>query len=292
MFTGSRQIQIWDEAQGVSFPAVVMYPTGVPSTPTAFGPYSINVSLDAPISSCAYPLVVVSHGNGGSHLLYRTICTHLAKNGYVVVMPEHPGNNRNNNELEGTYENLVNRPRHIRLTIDAVLSDAFFTACVQANNVAVIGHSIGGYAALAVAGGMPWSEDRRRVEVVADPRVKALVLLAPATPWYLAEGSLGNVQVPILMLIAEHDPYTPRWHADLVLDSVPDRNQVTFRVVENAGHFSFLSPFPPKMKSPEFRPSTDPEGFDRESFHQALPNEVLQYLDTQLQGSQSSAANA
>ena len=285
MFVGSRQLQIEDETKALSFPAVVLYPTQVPSAPTAFGPYSIDVSRDAPIAKGQFPLVVVSHGNGGSHLLYRTIATHLAKNGYVVAMLEHPGNNRNNNQLEGTHENLVNRPRHVRLTIDAVSADAQFMASLQPNNVAILGHSIGGYTALAVAGGTPWSEDRQRVEVVADSRVRALVLLAPATAWYLPEDSLRHVDIPILMLIAEHDSFAPQWHADVVLDRVPNRNQVTCRVVENAGHFSFLSPFPPQMKNPSFRPSTDPEGFDRERFHEQLPGEVLQFLDQRLNSS-------
>jgi predicted dienelactone hydrolase len=284
MFVGSRQMQITDEAKGISFPALVLYPTEVPSAPTVFGPYTIDVSPNAPVAEGQFPLVVISHGNGGSHLVYRAISTHLARNGYVVAMLEHAGNNRNNNELEGTHENLVNRPRHVRLTMDAVSSDPQFRACVQPDNIAIIGHSIGGYTALAVAGGTPWSEARQRVDVVADPRVRALVLLAPATVWYLPEDSLSNVTVPILMLIAEHDPFTPRWHADVVLDRVPDRAQVTCRVIENAGHFSFLSPFPPQMRNASFLPSTDPEGFDREKFHERLPAELLDYLDEKLKG--------
>jgi len=284
MFAGSRQMQIRDEAKGISFPALVLYPTEVPSAPTAFGPYTLDVSPDASVAEGRFPVVVISHGNGGSHLVYRAISTHLARNGYVVALLEHAGNNRNNNELEGTHENLVNRPRHVRLTIDAVSSDPQLRACVQPDNVAIIGHSIGGYTALAVAGGTPWSETRQRVDVVADPRVRALVLLAPATAWYLPEDSLSHVTVPILMLIAEHDPFTPRWHADVVLDRVPDRAQVTCRVIENAGHFSFLSPFPPQMRNASFLPSTDPEGFDREKFHERLPAELLDYLDEKLKG--------
>ena len=282
LFVGSRQIEITDAAKGIVFPALVLYPTEVPSAPKLFGPYTIDVSPDAPVLEGSYPLVVISHGNSGSHLLYRTIASHLAKNGYVVAMLEHPGNNRNNNELEGTHENLVNRPRHVRHTIDAVCGDARFGACVQADNVGIIGHSIGGYTALAVAGGTPWSESRERVEVTPDPRVRALVLLAPATAWYIPDDSLRAVTVPILMLIAEHDPVTPRWHAELVLDRVPNKDQVTCRVIENAGHFSFLSPFPPQMRNPNFLPSTDPEGFDREKFHELLPGEVLAYLDQEL----------
>lgn len=282
MFAGSRQIEVKDVAREISFPALLLYPTAVPSAPVDIGPYSFDASPGAPVAPGRFPLVVISHGNGGSHLLYRTIAVHLAQHGYVVAMPEHYGNNRRNNELDGTLENLALRPRHASLTIDAVASHDLFRECVQGDNVAIIGHSIGGYTALAAAGGKPCSQDGKRVEVLSDPRVRALVLLAPATAWYLPEGSLSGVRIPILMLTAEHDPFTPPWHAELVLKGVPDPAQVSWRVVGNAGHFSFLSPFPPQMKRPDFRPSVDPEGFDREEFHRHLPREVLAFLDTSL----------
>lgn len=284
MFAGSRQIEVKDMQRGMSFPALVLYPTKVPSVPTEIGPYPFDVSPHAPPAPGSFPLVLISHGNGGLHLLYRTIAVHLARHGYVVAMPEHYGNNRRNNALEGTHDNLVLRPRHVSLTIDAVLADDRFRECAQRANAAVIGHSIGGYTALAAAGGKPWSQDGKRVDVMHDWRLRALVLLAPATAWFLPDGSLDKVDIPILMLSAEHDPFTPPWHADIVLKGVPDRSKVKCRVVANAGHFSFLSPFPPQMKQPNFRPSTDPAGFDREAFHRELPGEVLEFLDEKLKG--------
>lgn len=286
MFVGSHQMQIRDEAKDVSFSVLVLYPTEVPSLPVAFGPYTFDVSPDAPLAMGTFALVVVSHGSGGSHLLYRTIATHLAKHGYIVAMLEHAGNNRNDNSLDGTHQNLVNRPRHVRLTIDAVIQSAQFRGCVQADNTAIIGHSMGGYTALAVAGGEPWSEDGKKVAVEADSRIRALVLLAPAAAWYLPQGALRAVVVPILMLIAERDLITPRWHADLVHSGVGNPTQVTCRVVDNAGHFSFLSPFPPHLRSSNFAPSIDPQGFDREAFHQRLPAELLTYLDAHLMRSE------
>jgi len=280
MFAGSRQIQVHDEAKGLSFPVLILYPTEVPSAPTAFGPYTFDVSPEAPVAEGRFPLVVVSHGNGGSPFVYRTVTTHLARNGYVVAQLEHPGNNRNDNSLEGTYENLVRRPRHVRLTIDAV--SRTLGAHVQPDNAAVMGHSMGGYAALAVAGGIPWTQERERVEVVPDPRVRALVLMAPGTAFFFPPDSLRDVTVPILLLTAEHDPVTPRWQAELLLDRVPDRSKVTWREIGNAGHFSFLSPFPLQMRNPGFLPSTDPEGFDREALHEQLPGEILEFLDRTL----------
>jgi len=282
MHAGSLPLKIRDETQGVSFPALVLYPTDVPSVPTAFGPYIMDVGPDAPVADGRFPIVVVSHGNGGSHLAHRTIALHLARNGHVVALVEHPGNNRNDNALAGTHENLANRPRHIRLAIDAIAADPRLGNHAQADNVAVVGHSLGGYTALAAAGGQPLSETGQPVEVVADRRIRSLVLLAPATAWFPAGDSLRHVDVPILMLVAEHDPYTPRWHADFVLAGVPDRNRVDFRVVANAGHFSFLSPFPASMNGAAFLPSTDPAGFDREAFHAWLPGEVLRHLGTTL----------
>lgn len=277
IYVGSRQYRINDKESGVSFPVLVHYPTREPSTLTAFGPYTMDVRPDAKIINGQFPLIIISHGNGGSHLLYRTISSYLAKNGYIVAMPEHHGNNRNDNRLENTTENLVNRPRHLSLTIDYLLSENGFGQSIAANHIAVIGHSMGGYTALALAGGIPRTCDGQIIELSPDPRVKAIVLLAPGAGWFM--NSLAKVTVPILLLIAEYDPITPDWNAEIILDCIPDRAQVTFRKITNAGHFSFLSPFPAAMKNPGFYPSTDPEGFDREQFHRELPAEILEFLN-------------
>ncbi|EQA45147.1 alpha/beta hydrolase family protein [Leptospira broomii serovar Hurstbridge str. 5399] len=279
-FVGSLGIQVRAEIEDISFPVLIQYPTLEPSTLTAFGPYTMDVSPEASITEGQFPLVIISHGNGGSHLLYRTISTFLAKNGYVVGMLEHYGNNRNNNKLENTTENLVNRPKHVSLTIDAILSDKRFGARILSDRIAVIGHSMGGYTALALAGGVPWTKEGKKIEVPSDSRVKAIVLMAPGAGWFM--NSLGDVTAPILIFMAEHDPITPSWNAEIVLNSVPDRSQVTLKTIKNAGHFSFLSPFPTTMKNPNFPPSIDPEGFDREQFHMQLPMDILDFLNEKL----------
>jgi predicted dienelactone hydrolase len=280
VFVGSRQLQVTDKTKGVSFPVLVQYPTHQSSIATAFGPYIMDVSPDATIIAGQFPLVVISHGNGGSHLLYRSISMHLARNGYIVALPEHYGNNRNNNALENTDENLIIRPKHISLTIDELLSENCLGKSIDAHKIAVIGHSMGGYTALALAGGIPRTRTGQVIAVTADARVRAIVLLAPGTGWFMH--SLGQVYIPILMLTAEHDGITPDWNAEIVLNGVPDPSKVHFRKVTNAGHFSFLSPFPAAMKHPGFLPATDPPGFDREQFHQELPMEILAFLNSEL----------
>lgn len=273
---------------GVEFPMLVMYPSQGEERQERIGPYTLQVAMDGAIEVGAYPLIVISHGSGGSHLVYRTLAAHLAGNGFVVAIPEHPGNNRNNNALAGKAANLEARPRHLRMVIDAVYADEIGRQ-LRSNAVAIVGHSMGGYTALAVAGGKPMAfahevteGQSRAVAVEADERVKALVLFAPATAWYLAPGALQGVRVPILMLTAEHDPHTPEGHAEIIKRGLADGSLLEHRVVKGAGHFSFLSPFPAAMTNPGFAPSQDPPGFNREAFHREMHSEVVSFLQRAL----------
>jgi pimeloyl-ACP methyl ester carboxylesterase len=109
--------------------------------------------------------------------------------------------------------------------------------------------------------------------------IRELVLMAPATAWFTPDGALAEVTVPILVYHAEHDTLTPFENVERILEQVPDKGRVTVHHVENAGHLSFLSPFPKALVTPEFIPAQDPEGFDRVAFHQRLTGEVVEFLD-------------
>ena len=274
-----------DRGAGASVPVLALYPSGRPEKPERIERFVFDVALDAPVRDGEFPLVVISHGTGGSHLLYRTLALYLARSGFVVVLPEHPGNNRNDNALAGTHTVLADRPRQISLAIDWAYGDERLAGSLAANCVAVVGHSLGGYTALAVAGGHPGAAPHetpdgqaRQVPVIPDARVRAVVLLAPATAWFAWPGALRDVRVPIQMWTAEKDESTPPWHADIVREGVPDPGLVDHRVVANAGHYSFLSPFPEAMTTPSFAPSQDPPGFDRPRFHDELGREAEAFL--------------
>ncbi|GAB2848507.1 alpha/beta hydrolase family protein [Hymenobacter ruber] len=286
-FVGCRTLEIVDAELNLTFPLLVLYPSRTPGHPEAIGPYTLDVALDAPIAPGPFPLVLISHGTGGTPLTHRLLAHFLARHGFVVGLPRHHANHRDDNSWHNTPDNLAARPRHLSLAIDGLLSG--FGAAVRPDWVAVIGHSLGGYTALALAGGLPGSLPHEHADgtpqpipVVADARVRALVLLAPATVWYRAAAALRNVRVPILLMMGEKDEWTPDFHAQIVLNGVPDRQQVQHRIVANAGHYSFFSPFPPERTGPTFPPSQDPPGFDRMQFQGELQAEILTFLKQQL----------
>lgn len=283
---GCRVSKVHDEVQGADIALAVLYPALGEEHTEHFGPYSLDVASNAAPAVGTYPLVVISHGHSGTPWAYRQLAKHLALSGFVVALPAHTGNTRTDNSLAGTAANLANRPRHITLTIDAVLADATLAPHVSRNGVAIIGHSIGGYTALAAAGGLPWTGPYERkdsnalpepVPVTPDARIRSLVLLNPATFWFIA-GSLRPVRVPILIRTGEKDDVTPIEHAHKIIEGVAEPSLVEHKDIPGGGHFAFMSKFPPEMTKPNFKPSQDPEGFDRESIQPAFFADVTAFL--------------
>ena len=117
-----------------------------------------------------YPLVVFSHGSGGVRFQSWFLLQALASHGYVVVAPDHAGNTALD-QLLGTADPFpvvaANRPRDVSFAIDEVLARAAdpsdpLAGAVDPSRVAVVGHSFGGFTALAVAGGYDgWGPDER-----------------------------------------------------------------------------------------------------------------------------------
>ncbi len=158
---------------------------------------------DAPPATGPFPLVVYSHGNGGLRYVSSFLTEHLASHGFVVVAPDHTGNTAID-AFAGTSDDrgqvALDRPVDVSATIDAVLGgDPGFESVspqVDPDEVAVIGHSFGGFTALAVAGGLG--------EQDPDERVEAVVGLAAATNG-LGDDVLEGVQAPTMLLWATDD---------------------------------------------------------------------------------------
>ncbi len=255
-FVGLRIVRI------AEMPTLLFYPTRSEEQHEQLGPFPIRVARDAPIEDGRHPLVVISHGSGGTTATHRELARYLAARGAVVAVPEHPGNHRLDNSLADTEELLVRRPRDVLAVADWCQRELGVDCVVE--QFSIVGHSMGAYTGLVAA---------------RDPRVEALVLLAPATPWLRAPGALAHVRVPILIRAGDEDSSAPAdYMSQIVLDGVPDPSRVDYRVVPGAHHYAFLSPWPEAMRSPAISPSQDPPGFDRRAFLDRLYPEIEAFL--------------
>jgi predicted dienelactone hydrolase len=112
-------------------------------------------ALDAPMAPlpARLPLILISHGTGGSAASIAWLGEALAGNGFIAAAVNHHGNTAAEDEprLEGT---LIwwDRPRDLSVLIDRLLSDPRFGPRVDAGRIGVAGFSVGGYTALASVG--------------------------------------------------------------------------------------------------------------------------------------------
>lgn len=309
LHVGCRAVDTFDPLQHAHVSAWILYPTLVAPRSVRFGPYRAELAADAPAhvlprgrsQRTELPLVAFSHGNGSTPWVHCELAMHLAREGFAVLMIEHPGNNRSDNSLgvaggAGRVKAVLleHRPRHVRLAADAAFADGLVGPRLASSAYAIVGESIGAYTALALAGGhaltipddvadsrlaAPLDELAKLafpVPVRPDPRVRAAVLLSPAIGFFMPDGALSDVDIPLLVRTGACDRLCPTAQVMLCLRSLPDPTQLQHIEVNGAGHFSFQSAYPPELTG--LMSAQDPGGFDREAYQQTLKRDVTTFL--------------
>ncbi|MCX5743101.1 MAG: alpha/beta hydrolase [Proteobacteria bacterium] len=204
-------------------------------------------------------VVVFAVGAGGNPERHLPLLEALADRGCTVVAPHFE---RLVSPIP-TETQLLLRARRLRLALDSVAHPGL--------PVAGIGHSLGAAMLLALAGAKGWTFARQRLAIARDDRLDdrlaRLALFAPATDFFLAPGALDDVQATILAWAGTNDTITPLRHAELLKDARGAHVEV--RVVDGAGHFSFMNTPPPQMPEPLV---------DRDAFLASLASDVCSFV--------------
>lgn len=148
----------WAETGSWPLNAVVWYPAVASARETRWEVSFFNAGLNAREADMApspkkMPLILLSHGTGGSAAGLGWLGETLAAQGYIVVDVHHHGNTgaEPNPTLQGTVV-WWDRPQDLSVLIDKLIADDRFRSRIDASRIGVAGFSIGGYAALATVG--------------------------------------------------------------------------------------------------------------------------------------------
>lgn len=141
-----------------------------------------------------FPLIVFSHGLGGSRENYEYIGRHWASHGYVTVHVQHLGSDdavwresenpaRDLARAAADPRNALARPLDVRFVLDQMeklnRTASPFKGKLNLKAIGMAGHSFGAWTTLAVAGQV--FGNVREISM-ADPRVKAAVDMSPPAP--------------------------------------------------------------------------------------------------------------
>jgi predicted dienelactone hydrolase len=152
---GIHAIEVHDPVNDGAMPGYVFYPSTQAKGSTWIAPYEVAATVDAAELPGARPLVVLSHGNGGSDLDLHDIATYLASHGFVVATLEHPRDNYHDQSGVGRAPVLDGRPIQVQAVITYLLNDAKWSKLIDAKRIGVGGFSAGGYTSLLLVGAVP-----------------------------------------------------------------------------------------------------------------------------------------
>ncbi len=98
------------------------------------------------------PLVVMSHGLGGTADQFGWLAPELARHGYLVLAVDHPGNNALEPYTPEGFLLWWERALDVSDAIDGLLADKTYGPRVDLGRIGALGYSIGGETVLALAG--------------------------------------------------------------------------------------------------------------------------------------------
>ncbi|WP_346892413.1 alpha/beta fold hydrolase [uncultured Roseibium sp.] len=273
------------------------------------------VARDAPLdeSSQQFPLVLLSHGTGGSALSLGWLGAGLARHGYIVIGANHHGNTSAEPYLPEGFLCWWERMRDLSLLLDWAENDSPFSGRFDPEKVFAAGMSLGGYTVLGLAGAVTdmerfvaWATPRpgptgprefpdladrlddlkatskpfaasmaRQGDNYEDERIKAAFALVPApTVRGFTPESVAAIEIPVLILCGDADREAPAEVCAVWLG----RQNPSFDVeilTGNIGHYVFLSEATEtgRIDAPDI--CLDPPDVDRAVIHKTCVEKAL-----------------
>ncbi len=235
--------------------------------------------LYVPETDRPQPMVVISHGLNSDRQSYKYLAEHLASYGFVVVVPEHPGSNKQQIQslLEGRGSDVaqptefLDRPLDVQFVLDTLQglsqTDPRFQGKLNLEQVGIIGQSFGGYTSLAMAGAPINFEGLRKscgqglsktlnISLVlqcqalsvpvaqyalTDSRIKAAIAINPIASAVLGSTSLAQIQIPTMMMSGSDDVIAPAWFEQIQPYEALATPQRHFVMIQNSNHFSTIA---------------------------------------------------
>lgn len=285
--------------QGPALKAAVWTPCQQPPRAQNIGQISFQATPGCPVHGKELPVVLMSHGSGGTLLGHHDTAAALADTGFVVAALNHPGDNALDPTRRGEFAALVRRPLDQRRLLDHLLTTWHAASHLNPKQVGFFGFSRGGYTGLVLAGArpdpslrsrfceptapIPMCQDPHPPELAPaqahEPRIKAAVIVDPLN--LFAAPGLHGVHIPMQLWSSAlgGDGVQPEHVARLAQD-LPQRPEQ--HVAPEAGHFVFLAPCTAAQARALPILCEDPPPVHRGRFHDHFNHEVLRFLTRHL----------
>lgn len=268
------------------------------------------------------PLIVLSHGTGGSADQMAWLGTALARAGFIAAAVNHPGNNGSEPYTAQGFVLWWERAADLSDVITGMLADEELGPRIDRDRIGAAGFSIGGYTVMELAGAqtdmsvlydecrehtdLAWChvpemkafgpppqmlETTRKTSSVslarsgesfADDRIHAVFAISPAIEEVLTPDSLKAIRMPIEVVVGNADPIAP---AKFNGDYLRSRVRGLREVILPGGvaHYTFLDSCTELGKEKLGVYCADEPGVDRDKVHAQVAGMAVEFFGKELQ---------
>jgi len=301
---GLQLLQLPDPTGPATMKVALFYPAAILTGTTAIGPLDISAQRDAQPQPGSYPLVLISHGSGGSMFSHHDTASALARQGFVVAAIEHPGDNFRDLSGQGSDRVYAGRSVQLSALLDQLQALPQLAELIDLDRIGVLGFSAGGYTALVMAGAMPefdrlagfcssqpgsvlcaGSGQIRRstppIQPLLDSRISAAFVIAPIGSALFSPEALRQVPVPVYLYHSAADSQLPQAeHGQYVRKHLSTLKGHT--ELEKADHFVFIAPCSDRLAASAPAICNDAPGVDRQAIHQQLNQDAVAFFQARL----------
>lgn len=269
-----------------------------------------------------YPLLLLSHGTGGTAASLDWMAAALAAHGYIVAGVNHPGNTALEPLTREGFMLWWERATDMSEVLDGVLADPVLGAHVDRTRIGAVGFSLGGYTVLELAGARtdflafmafcgspsadaichppemaraqinPAADTTRTPQTEAslarsgasyrDARIKAVFAMAPALGMAMDATSLGNIAIPVSLMAGDADVTVP---IDTNIRRVAKLlPKADLLLVPGASHYTFMDTCLPGGAAQVPLLCNDNPGVDRDAVHARAVRRALDFFGATLPG--------
>lgn len=246
------------------------------------------VAAEAPFADTRRrPVILLSHGFGGSARSLAWFGLPLARAGFVVIAPDHPGNNGLDKMTAAGAILSWDRAGDLKAALESALADPAIGAHIDRSRLGVAGFSAGGYTSLVAAGaradpqrlgvfcrGHPTDgicapqkefalslddaeaamrspalsgEAARAGDDHSIPGIRAVFTIAPAIVQELTPESLRQIKAPVAIILGDADPVAPPATNGLVAARLIPHAEL--KVLPGVGHYDFIGVCTPAARA-------------------------------------------
>ena len=314
---GFDQVQLYTDSDrplkgSVWYPSQTTFPTERIAENTAF--FGSNVVRVGTPMTGQFPLVVISHGYRGNWRNQNWLATKLAQDGFVVASLDHPGTTSFDHSAQAAAQ-WWQRPKDMSRLLDWLLNESYLLPNIDADNITAIGHSLGGWTVMQLAGAQ-FDRDQLKQECafkdsprvcgltpelgldqpqvseptgsLKDERIKRVLSLDLGLARSLSRQSLQALTVQTLILAAGVDigDLPQAEESGFLAQYIPSNNR-EYIVYPDAAHFSFMQLCKPGAIEmiEEENPGDgivckDGNERSRDELHQVMYQDIMHFLKT------------